>query len=335
MSDTAKNKSTGNEKKEHRQEEIIHNELSPGAQLSARRQALNWSIEQVASQLNLAPRQIQAIESDNYAALPGMASARGFIRSYAKLLKVDATPLLQIVAKEATTAEDAVPLRRALPAIRFAESRLSPSGKSSLLARAASVLLLLLLLVGGLLITQQIGMHSILPPFMQFGTVNNLGVLPAFGTVETAAKEAPDTTNEAYAAAEKYPSGIRSGSDESDNVKKSDIAFNDTAVNDAAFAMQPVAVENTVVAPVAIANGDTKNLLTLKLREDSWIEITRSDNSTLAAVLLKAGTTESFKITGPVAVIIGNATGVDATLRGKPIVLKPDAKNNVARLNLK
>ena len=62
---------------------------SVGTRLSAEREALGWSVEQVASQLNLAPRQIQALEQDNYAALPGIASVRGFIRAYAKLLKID------------------------------------------------------------------------------------------------------------------------------------------------------------------------------------------------------------------------------------------------------
>src|SRR5688572_9646060 len=52
--------------------------LAPGVQLAARRQQLNMTVEQVANQLNLAPRQIQALEADNYRALPGMASVRGF-----------------------------------------------------------------------------------------------------------------------------------------------------------------------------------------------------------------------------------------------------------------
>ena len=75
-------------------EEIVEAVLTPGAQLALQRQARGWSIEEVATQLNLAARQIQAIEADNYAALPGMASVRGFIRGYAKILKVDPSPLL-------------------------------------------------------------------------------------------------------------------------------------------------------------------------------------------------------------------------------------------------
>ena len=66
---------------------------SPGAELARQREARGWTVAEVADQLNLAARQIAALEADNYAALPGMAIVRGFIRAYAKLLKIDATPL--------------------------------------------------------------------------------------------------------------------------------------------------------------------------------------------------------------------------------------------------
>jgi cytoskeleton protein RodZ len=70
------------------------------------------------------------------------------------------------------------------------------------------------------------------------------------------------------------------------------------------------------------------------MRQDSWIEIRRANNSAMVSRVIKAGTTESFKLTGPVALTVGNANGVDATLRGAPLELRAKAKNNVARLKL-
>jgi cytoskeleton protein RodZ len=334
MSDTAKNEVTDHEEQRHQPEEMVGNELSPGAQLSARRQALNWSIEDVASQLNLAPRQIQAIEMDNYAALPGMASVRGFIRSYAKLLGVDAAPLLQVVAKEATPAEEAVPLRRALPPIRFPENRLSSPSRRRLLPRTAFVMLLLGLLAGGLFVMQQNGMQSLLPTSLQFGTGNAPTVSIALGRVETVEKD-KTTTGDAHAGPQQHTTGSAPNSSESGNAKKQDIAVIEAAATGVMLVAQPVAAGDAVVSPVGATSADTKDILMLKLHEDSWIEIKRSDNSTLVSALFKAGTTESFKITSPVAMTVGNAAGVDATLRGKPIELKADAKSNVARLTLK
>ena len=73
---------------------------SPGAHLAAGRQASSWSVEQVAAQLKLAPRQVLALEKDDYAALPEAAIVKGFTRAYAKLLKLDPEPILALLAKD-------------------------------------------------------------------------------------------------------------------------------------------------------------------------------------------------------------------------------------------
>jgi cytoskeleton protein RodZ len=68
--------------------------MSPGRTLAAARTARGLSIEDVAQRLKFAPRQIEALETDNHAALPGAAIVRGMIRGYARLLGLDADPLL-------------------------------------------------------------------------------------------------------------------------------------------------------------------------------------------------------------------------------------------------
>ncbi|HBZ05323.1 MAG TPA: DUF4115 domain-containing protein, partial [Massilia sp.] len=45
----------------------------PGATLAAQREAMGWSVEQVAEQLKLAVRQVVAIEAGDYASLPSPA----------------------------------------------------------------------------------------------------------------------------------------------------------------------------------------------------------------------------------------------------------------------
>ncbi|MFZ6654600.1 helix-turn-helix domain-containing protein [Undibacterium sp. TJN19] len=71
--------------------------LSPGAKLAAGRNAMGWSVEQVAAQLKMAPRQIISIEKDDYAALPEAAIVKGFVRAYAKLLKLDPAVVVALV----------------------------------------------------------------------------------------------------------------------------------------------------------------------------------------------------------------------------------------------
>jgi cytoskeleton protein RodZ len=71
---------------------------TPGRVLASAREARRFSVAEVASRLKYSPRQIEAIEADEYHALPGGTIARGMIRGYAKLVGVDPGPLLEKVA---------------------------------------------------------------------------------------------------------------------------------------------------------------------------------------------------------------------------------------------
>lgn len=72
---------------------VSSNEL--GAVMRAAREALGMDVEEAARKLCLSPRQLSALESDEFNALPSPAFTRGFIRNYARLLNLDANPLLE------------------------------------------------------------------------------------------------------------------------------------------------------------------------------------------------------------------------------------------------
>ncbi|MBA5640008.1 helix-turn-helix domain-containing protein, partial [Duganella sp. LX20W] len=98
------------------------NLATPGVQLAAAREAAGWTIEQIADQLKLAPRQVIALEKGDYASLPNMAVVRGFVRAYAKVLKIDATPLVAMIEVVSPTSHEASPPRRERSPT-FSESR--------------------------------------------------------------------------------------------------------------------------------------------------------------------------------------------------------------------
>lgn len=75
-------------------ETAIQEPALPGAVLRAAREAACMSVSDVAQALKLRPRQVEAIEADDYARLSGPTFVRGFIRNYAKLLHLDAADLL-------------------------------------------------------------------------------------------------------------------------------------------------------------------------------------------------------------------------------------------------
>ncbi|MFZ1180851.1 MAG: helix-turn-helix domain-containing protein [Herbaspirillum sp.] len=104
----------------------------PGAQLAAQRRARGWSVEHAASRLKFAPRQILALETDNYMALPELAVVRGFVRAYAKLLGLDANVLVALLPQEGAAHHAPVMSQRML-SMPFSESSLPLQNHSRLL----------------------------------------------------------------------------------------------------------------------------------------------------------------------------------------------------------
>ena len=72
--------------------------ISVGHLLRAGRERMGWSIDDVVNRIKLAPRQIIALEADDFQSLPEIAFVRGFVRSYAKILQMDAQPLLDALS---------------------------------------------------------------------------------------------------------------------------------------------------------------------------------------------------------------------------------------------
>lgn len=62
---------------------------SPGQLLQKRRNQTGLSIEEVAARLCLRHSVIESIEADDYTGMSGMVFARGYLRSYARLLHLD------------------------------------------------------------------------------------------------------------------------------------------------------------------------------------------------------------------------------------------------------
>jgi len=299
---------------------------STGEQLAAAREARGWSIEQVASQLNLASRQIQAIESDDYAALPGMPIARGFIRAYAKLLRIDAAPLLAGVPGESLGASVGFAAPKAL-STPFADTRLpSMTDRSTKSAKRLLGLIGLALILAGLWWAQQQGMLQ--------GMIDSLNAVANRNKNDDTAA----TTALAHAQSALANDGAAKTA-EAANPEASQIgATTDVDVGSAAQ-MLPVSdslpattVETAATAMVQDAQHDS---LVLTVRADSWVEVKRPDNSVVFSGVVKAGKTETINLNGPASLVVGNSAGVAATFRGAPLELKANTNNNVARLSLK
>ncbi len=66
----------------------------PGRALAEARGSRNQSIAEIAQQLKLSANQVEALEADDYAKLPGPVFVRGFVRNYARLMELDGEALV-------------------------------------------------------------------------------------------------------------------------------------------------------------------------------------------------------------------------------------------------
>src|SRR3972149_9801138 len=82
---------------------------SLGRTLRETREHLGLSVADVANQIKFAPRQIEALEADDFQHLPEAAFLRGFIRSYAKILQLDGQALLAALPESKTGPPELVP----------------------------------------------------------------------------------------------------------------------------------------------------------------------------------------------------------------------------------
>lgn len=296
----------------------------PGRTLAAQREAMGWTVEQVADQLKLAVRQVVALEAGDYAALPGPAVVRGFVRAYAKIVKLDAAPLVAMIALDAPGPTDATgtTLRRDKPA-SFSEVRFPTHGKRTPLPLVPIAVVVVVIAAAAA------AWHFGLIP----GSLLRGSDAPAASSAPSAVLQPnvsvlPAPVASAPGAAAPATPALGGNSLQNPSVPLISVPPpSSTAAGSPAAGVAP--------APQAAAAASGANALVVTVREDSWIEVRRAKGAPLIARLVKGGTTETFEITEPVTLVVGKPAAVGVTLRGAPLELPPVAGSTVSRVNLK
>lgn len=160
-----------------------------GSQLRQAREARGLSLDDVQKATRIKRIYIEAIEAEQFQALPGPIQTRGFIRSYANHLGIDADELLAHLGMSApSTGSITAPLpRNAAPANHHRESERTPNPPFSPPSRYNQSLgsglplplpvliigVVLLFVIGGLLILQALSAESRLPEPTPLANVNN------------------------------------------------------------------------------------------------------------------------------------------------------------------
>lgn len=291
-----------------------------GGALRTAREKQGLSVHDVASKLKISGRQIESIEADQFDALPEATIVRGFIRNYAKLLKIEAEPLLDAYNVLVPTKE---PL--AFTVKPSTTMKVSSYKKPSTGRYIVAVLFVLLALGAWFFYQSYIQKPNPTLPSAEVDIIEPLpeAALPAAERVE----QAVDLTLPAPAT--------------------SDIAPPANAAN-------PATADASTVPPVAAVTADTKLAemkpveakpaetklesgmakLEFNANQETWISVVDASGKEVYNKIIFAGGHESFNAKLPINVVIGNAGGATMTMNNKSVNLGPHTRSNVARIQL-
>ena len=119
-----------------------------GKKLSAARISWELDIEDVAENLNLSVHAVEALEKDDYEKLPGYTFVKGYIRSYATLLRLDPEDVLNGVDLQPEKLSEIPSAKSSLKIKSRSRPKKKKSGGKFLKAILFLVLLVVLSLVG-------------------------------------------------------------------------------------------------------------------------------------------------------------------------------------------
>lgn len=320
---------------------------SVGQILRAARLNRGLSVEDVARQLRLSVRQIAALEEDEYSKLVSNTFLRGFVRNYAKLLQIDASPLLQQL-EELLPSAPAQTISYQIEGIPFPSNR-KQGARSFLIVGAA--ILALVLLIYEIYRGNEVTIDSQQPALK---TQPQTGAAPG---AETSSPPAPSSSNDGK-------TDVPLSGDQGAIEQKSPIFPPDSEpapVSALISAPAAVPVPGGQAAPVAAgsqnaasgpvgggyaqrpaagsapeAAGEWKDTVHLVFGGESWTEVKDSRGRLLLSRINPPGTEQFLRGKPPFSLAIGNAVAVQLVYNGKPVDLSPyiNRYGGTARLSL-
>jgi cytoskeleton protein RodZ len=287
---------------------------SPGATLHAERRRQNFSLGDVSRQLKLSIRQVEALESDEYQMFGGPVFVHGFLRSYAKLLGLDASLLIAAADRKLATGGEATVAEQDHRRRATGGQTAGDNGQKSLVPLFIAAAILIAGIAGWVL-TREEGK----PPEEE----EAVAMVVQQGSADLAASthDAPLTE----------PGAEVSVGADTDTAEVS-------AASAAVSAEMQQQVESlrsdTGSSPGTIVREGRRAILRFDFFEESWVEVTDRYGEVIYSDLNPAGVSQSISGYPPLSIVIGNAAGTALTYNDEAIDLAPHTRVHVARLTL-
>lgn len=311
-----------------------------GGMLQKQRTQQGLSTNEVAKQLRLSVKQVEALEQDDFSALPESTIVKGFIRNYAKLLKIPAAPLTQAYIEMAPDQE-----HYAFALDPGINRKISENNVKSYTGYYALVILLLIG-VGVWFFYQS----YIQKPSPVVATPEVLETLPELAlpmaerTNQNPASMPIEMPNqqEVIATADSASSEVAQANN---NVAENEASNQQSEVTQSREKDQPdeaalsieaqsnqLAAEETTPPPNEVAPG--KRRIYFSATQETWVSVVNANGKEVYNKILYPGHRDTVDVWKPMEIVVGNAHGTTLTVDGEAIDLAPYTRINVARVRL-
>ena len=291
---------------------------SVGAMLKAAREEKELSVEQLAAELRIEPRFLNALEDDNFEEFPAPVFTKGYIRQYAQRVGLDYADLLAEYYRQVEVRD--VPMMANRP-IRLRDEQQ--------IAQWVGAGLVLTTLAVGFGVWY---LSSDTPPPAEVTAPSEEPIDPGMNEESVVEPpppaadllEEPVTAPEPPPEPEPEPEVVLDA--EPDEFLPDGLLPEDTEPEPAAAA---VAAETEAVPD--LPPGPTVEV-TITFEQDCWTEVTDARGERFFYGLGSAGAVSSFDAQLPLSFFLGNAGGVRLQLNGRPYPIPADSRQgNLAR----
>lgn len=319
-----------------------------GARLAQARQAKGLSLGDVARQLKLTVKQVEALERDDHASFGSMVFVRGFLRGYARFVQLDINDDLARLEPAAPAQSPAVQAQRRAVPLR------SSRAPVWMIAGAVS----LIGVVGVFVAAHQMGKDSpasaplsappagsaagvataldstATPPMPSAAAANpvdaqNVVQSPAVAIDGAGAAAAPAGGPTAAAATAGAPGIASTASGTTSSARASNAAAAAASTSEPVLVTSPSAPDSAAAS--IVAGPEVK----LVFEADAWVEVRDRNGMVVFSQMNQAGSEQVIRGEGPLSLVVGNARHVRVSYQGAPIDLGPHIRLDVARLTLK
>ena len=283
----------------------------PGLRLRESREAARMSREEVAHHLHLDVQIIKSLEEDNYDKLPSPIYICGYLRSYARLLKLPETEIVAAYTKGQEINASLIPEN-----INIKPGKKRPN--TGLLKLVVPILLLVVIAVAAIWMSEEADLAS--------RNKSNGETVPLVFDTPMQQESAPITAP----VEENAPLALGGIQDEAGAAKTEA-----ELVPPSADEIERKIAEQETAGPAPIPAAETGTSATqgdlhLVFHEDSWVEVTDSQGTRLAYRLEKAGAELFVDGRAPYKILLGKASGVDVYYKGEKFNHEPFHRDEIA-----